>query len=238
LANFLPSLIGTRVRAKNKKMSDLEKQLALAHEPAPSTDSKSTSTPNSQPEGEKDVEDVEAGQPAAPSAPAGAAPFKPPPGMAPSDFPDGGFTAWAACAGAWCCLFASFGWITCIGVFQTYYQENQLRQYSASDVAWIPSVEIFIMQFAAPFCGKVFDGYGPRRLLIFGTLVHVFGLMMASMGKTFYQLFLAQSVCSAIGASCLFYAGMNSVMTWFFKRRALVTGIAASGSSLGGVIMP
>ncbi|KAM0794111.1 major facilitator superfamily domain-containing protein, partial [Usnea florida] len=163
---------------------------------------------------------------------------KPPPGMAPADFPDGGLTAWSVCLGAFCCLFASFGWITCIGVFQTYYQTHQLKSYSSSDVAWIPSVEIFMMQVFAPVFGKVFDGYGPRGLLIFGTFFHIFGLMMTSLGKEYYQLFLAQAVCSGMGASALFYAGTNSLLTWFFKRRALATGIAASGASLGGVIMP
>lgn len=211
-----------------------EKQLAPQHESQPPP----TATDESRSEDEKYTTDVESGEPRASSVPAGPPPFQPPPGMAPADFPDGGLTAWAVCAGAWCCLFASFGWITCIGVFQTYYQQNQLKEYTASDVAWIPSVEIFVMQLGAPFCGKIFDGYGPRYLLIFGTIVHVFGIMMASLGKEYYQLFLAQSICSAMGAACLFYGGMNSVMTWFFKRRALATGIAASGSSLGGVIMP
>jgi len=225
-------------RSGDLKMSAPEKQLAPGYESSPSHHSESTTTEVPPSGAEKEVKDVEAGESPAPPAPTGPPPFKPPPGMAPADFPDGGLTAWAVCAGAWCCLFASFGWITCIGVFQTYYQQNQLKNYSPSEVAWIPSVEIFVMQFAAPFCGKVFDGYGPRPLLLFGTVVHVFGLMMASLGKTYYQLFLAQALCSAIGAACLFYGGMNAVMTWFFKRRALATGIAASGSSLGGVIMP
>ncbi|RDW63804.1 hypothetical protein BP6252_11349 [Coleophoma cylindrospora] len=215
-------------------MSVSEKQLAPEQASSPSHHSESTTNELPQSEAGKEAIDEEAAVP----KPAGPPPFKPPPGMAPADFPDGGLTAWAVCAGAWCCLFASFGWITCIGVFQTYYQEHQLKNYSPSEVAWIPSVEIFIMQMGAPFCGKVFDGYGPRYLLLFGTVVHVFGIMMASLGKTYYQIFLAQSVCSAMGAACLFYGGMNSVMTWFFKRRALASGIAASGSSLGGVIMP
>ena len=180
--------------------------------------------------GKEKIPDVE--------APPAAVPFKPPPGMAPSDFPDGGLVAWSVCFGAWCCIFASFGWIACIGIFQTYYQSNQLSTYSPSTIAWIPSTEVFIMQVGAPVWGKIFDNYGARFLLIFGTLFHILGLMMTSLGTEYYQLFLAQSICSGIGASALFYAGMNSLSTWFFKNRALAFGIAASGSSMGGIIMP
>ena len=31
----------------------------------------------------------------------------------PKSFPDGGFEAWLVVAGAFCCLFCSFGWINC-----------------------------------------------------------------------------------------------------------------------------
>jgi hypothetical protein len=32
-----------------------------------------------------------------------------------------------------------------IGVFQSYYETHQLQQYSASDISWIASLELFIM---------------------------------------------------------------------------------------------
>lgn len=174
--------------------------------------------------------DLEAMQEAAPPAA--------PPGMRPEDFPDGGATAWSVALGAWCCLFASYGWVTCIGVFQTYYQGHQLSSYTPSSVAWIPSFEVFVMQAGAPLFGKIFDNYGARFLLVFGTFFHVFGLMMTSLSTQYYQLFLAQSLCSAMGAAAIFYAGISSLTTWFLKRRALAFGLSASGSSLGGVIMP
>lgn len=34
-----------------------------------------------------------------------------------------------------------------IGIFQDYYEHNQLKSYSSSTVAWIPSVESFMMFF-------------------------------------------------------------------------------------------
>lgn len=159
-------------------------------------------------------------------------------GINPADFPDGGLEANLVALGSWFCLFCSFGWINCIGVFQEYYEVHLLTGYSSSTVSWIPSMETFMMFLGGPFAGIVFDNYGPRYLLLGGSLLHVFGLMMTSLSTQYYQLFLAQGVCSALGASAVFFAAMNSIGTWFFKKRATAFGVMASGSSLGGVILP
>lgn len=95
-----------------------------------------------------------------------------------------------------------------------------------------------MMFVGGPIFGKLFDNYGPRYLLLAGTFFHVFGLMMTSLSKTYYQFILSQGICSPLGASMIFYPSMSCVSTWFFKRRGLAMGITASGSSLGGVIFP
>ncbi|KAJ4508421.1 hypothetical protein HRR83_007353 [Exophiala dermatitidis] len=158
--------------------------------------------------------------------------------MDPSQFPDGGAKAWTVVFGAACGLVVSFGWINCIGVFQEYYETHQLKEYSSQEVAWIPSLEAFMMFVGGLWVGRIYDNYGPRSLLLTGTFFHVFGLMMASISTTYYQFLLSQGVCSALGASMIFYPSMSAVVTWFFRRRALALGITASGSSLGGVIFP
>lgn len=58
-----------------------------------------------------------------------------------NEYPEGGAQAWLAVAGATACLFVSFGWVNVIGVFQEYYQANQLRHYTPSEIAWIPSLQ-------------------------------------------------------------------------------------------------
>ena len=94
------------------------------------------------------------------------------------------------------------------------------------------------MFFGGPFIGKLYDNYGPRYILLVGSFLHVFGLMMASVSTQYYQFILAQGICSPLGASAIFYPAMSSVVTWFHRRRAFALGIMASGSSLGGVIFP
>ena len=63
------------------------------------------------------------------------------PWMDPKSFPEGGGKAWLTVAGAAACLFVSFGWVNCVGVFQDYYQTHQLKQYTPSDISWIPSLQ-------------------------------------------------------------------------------------------------
>ena len=64
---------------------------------------------------------------------------------------------------------------------------------------------------AGVFVGKIFDDYGPAILLAVGTFMHVFGLMMMSISKTYYQILLSQAVCSGIGASMVFFPAFTCV---------------------------
>jgi len=99
------------------------------------------------------------------------------------------------------------------------------------------------------------DELGPRIPILLGSFLHVFGLMMTSISKEYYQFFLAQSVCSGLGCCFLFYPGkfaspqlrescltFASVIaacgTWFLRHRALAFGIMVAGSSIGGVVLP
>ncbi|KAL7787307.1 monocarboxylate permease-like protein [Trichoderma afarasin] len=152
--------------------------------------------------------------------------------------PDGGLEAWMVVLGGFCTVFASFGWINCIGIFQDYYQSHQLKAYSPSTVAWIPSMESFMLFFGGPLVGYMTDQLGPRIPVLIGTFLHVFGLMMTSLSKEYYQILLSQSICSAIGCSFLFYAPIAALGTWFRVHRALAFGIVTAGSSLGGVVLP
>ncbi|KAI1734170.1 major facilitator superfamily domain-containing protein [Xylaria scruposa] len=156
----------------------------------------------------------------------------------PDAFPDGGFRAWLCVAGGFCTTFSSFGWVNCIGVFQDYYQTHQLAAYSPSVVAWIPATESFVLFFLGTVSGKLADNYGPRWPLLFGSLLHVYGIMMISLSKEYYQFFLSQSIASAIGTSFLFYPTIAAAGTWFKKHRALAFGIMVTGSSVGGVVLP
>lgn len=97
---------------------------------------------------EADIEKGRQGQDAAgPDASSPKAPGGPPPGMNPADFPEGGLEAWLVVFGGWCSLFCTFGLVNCIGVFEEYFVNGPLRDYSASTISWILSVEVWMMTF-------------------------------------------------------------------------------------------
>ncbi|KAF7555825.1 hypothetical protein G7Z17_g1934 [Cylindrodendrum hubeiense] len=160
------------------------------------------------------------------------------PSSAISEIPDGGAAAWLMVLGTWCTSFCSFGWINSVGIFQDYYEREMLKNYSSSTIAWIPSLQIFFIMAMGPVVGRLYDIYGPRRLILGGTLLHVFGLMMASLSTEYYQILLSQGICSAIGASAIFQPAISTVPEWFNKKRATAFGICSTGSSIGGVIFP
>ncbi|KAI1159354.1 MFS general substrate transporter [Nemania serpens] len=102
----------------------------------------------------------------------------------------------------------------------------------------LPDSEEVEAQQDGTVSGKVADNYGPRWPLLLGSVLHVYGLMMTSLSKECYQIFLSQSIASAIGTSFLFYPTVAAAGTWFKKHRALAFGIMVTGSSVGGVVLP
>ncbi|KAK7398670.1 hypothetical protein QQX98_011941 [Neonectria punicea] len=156
----------------------------------------------------------------------------------PKDFPDGGTEAWVVLFGAWCTLFCTFGIGNSIGVFQAYYVSDGLKQYPSSTISWVTSVFLWTLNFMPVVFGRLYDRYGPKWILIGGTLTYAFGLMMTSLATEFYQFFLAQSIVAAVGSSAAASVSVSCVFSWFHRRRATAFGIMMSGSSVGGVVLP
>ncbi|KAF7587559.1 hypothetical protein BBP40_007048 [Aspergillus hancockii] len=99
---------------------------------------------------------------------------------APETTLEGGTKTWLAVLGSSIALFAAVGWANSIGVFQAEYEPKHLRDSTSSQVSWIISME-----------RKLSDSYGPRLPIGIGSLIHVFGLMMASISANYYQFMLS-----------------------------------------------
>ncbi|OOQ89423.1 putative MFS monocarboxylate transporter [Penicillium brasilianum] len=152
--------------------------------------------------------------------------------------PNGGLTAWLQVAGAFFLFFNCWGVVNTFGVYQSYYEDTLLSGYSASSISWIGTVQGFLLLTAGVVVGPIYDKGYLTSLIAAGTFLVVFGLMMTSLATKYYQIFLAQGVVVGLGCACLFLPSVAIVATYFTSRRALATGITASGGSIGSVIYP
>ncbi|KAL2811462.1 putative monocarboxylate permease [Aspergillus granulosus] len=177
---------------------------------------------------EKDIEKDTAPQP----EPAPPAPLALPPP------PNGGLQAWLQVLGGFLFVLNTWGMANAFGVFQTYYATTLLPTSSQSSISWIGSIQGFLLLFIGVFCGRAFDAGYFYPVVGVGIFLSVFGMMMTSLGTEYYQIFLAQGLCLGLGSGCLFTPSISLVGTYFSTRRGLATGIAASGSSVGGIIFP
>jgi MFS family permease len=62
--------------------------------------------------------------------------------------------------------------------------------------------------------------------------------MLTSLCKEYYQFILAQGILGGIFNGLTYTPALTAVNQHFFKRRPLALGIASSGSSLAGIIIP
>ncbi|PPJ59429.1 hypothetical protein CBER1_02411 [Cercospora berteroae] len=161
-----------------------------------------------------------------------------PPGPPGGPPPDGGTTAWLQVLGGYFLFFNTWGLINAFGVFQTYYKGTLLTSNSNSSISWIGTLTSFFLCASPISWGPVFDVGNPRILVLFGSCSVVFGIMMTSLCTEYWQLILAQGICCGIGGGCLFITATSILPSYFSSKRALVMGISASGSSLGGVVYP
>ncbi|KAJ4349884.1 uncharacterized protein N0V89_008503 [Didymosphaeria variabile] len=147
--------------------------------------------------------------------------------------PNGGLTAWLQVLGAF-----FLGIINTFGSYQAYYETDLLTSSTPSAISWVGSIQAFLLLVVGMICGPLYDRGHFRLLLIGGSFLLVFGQMMLSLCHEYYQVLLAQAICIGFGCGCLFIPSVAILSTYFTTKIATAMGIAASGSSLGGVIYP
>ncbi|CAI6237683.1 unnamed protein product [Periconia digitata] len=156
----------------------------------------------------------------------------------PAPPPDGGTQAWLQVLGSWMLFFNTWGILNTFGIFQTYYESGALFRTSSSNISWIGSIQALALLATGAFVGPIYDRGGYRWLLIVGTVGVVLGHMLLSLAKTYWEALLTQGLMVGIGGGCLYVPAVAIMPTYFTSKLGLTLGIAASGSSTGGIIYP
>ncbi|KAG8164307.1 hypothetical protein KVR01_006225 [Diaporthe batatas] len=159
-----------------------------------------------------------------------------PPGGTPP--PNGGTRAWLQVFGAFGVFFNTWGLLNTFGVFQTYYETGELFVESSSNISWVGSIQAFLVLTGGLISGPLYDRGFLRVLIAVGAFLVVFGHMMLSLATQFWQVVLAQGFCIGLGAGLMFTPSVTVLQSYFSTKIGLASGIAAAGSSFGGIIYP
>ena len=92
---------------------------------------------------------------------------------------------------------------------------------------------------AAPMVGRALDRFPLRRVIGVGAFSMALGFLGLSQVQTQWQFYLVLGVFIGFGASSMGnLATSKLVANWFDRKRGTALGIAATGVSMSGVIMP
>jgi hypothetical protein len=101
--------------------------------------------------------------------------------------PSSTLTACLQVVGGFFLMFNTWGIANTFGAFQTYYEEAIFSDQSPSNISWIGSIQIFLLLFVGGGCtGQIFDAGYLREMVIVGSTLAVFGMMMTSICKEYW----------------------------------------------------
>lgn len=161
----------------------------------------------------------------------------------PSDapgFPEGGFTAWGTVLGAFLIQFCGFGYTSAYGVFQDFYTQIYLTNSTPSAIAWIGSINAFLISSVGLMSGRMVDRGAFYPVMKIGCLLQCFLLFMLSLAKPdgYYQIFLSQGIGFGVAIGLTNVPSIAVVSHHFQRRRAVAMGIVVAGASLGAILHP
>ncbi|CAG8878180.1 unnamed protein product [Penicillium nalgiovense] len=150
--------------------------------------------------------------------------------------PDGGVKAWTQAVMGHLVAFNTWGYIASFGVFQAYYQSE--LGVSPSAISWVGSVQVFLIFFVGTFSGRALDAGFFHQVYYIGVVLQLLGVFMTSLATRYWQLFLAQGVCTGLGSGLQFCPVMGLVATYFSSRRVFALAFGLVGSGTGGMLFP
>ncbi|KXS93991.1 hypothetical protein AC578_3099 [Pseudocercospora eumusae] len=125
-----------------------------------------------------------------------------------------------------------------VGIFQSYYAIHFLASYSASEIAFVGSVQNFLVLFVGFLSGPLYDAGYASHLLLSGVLLTVLGTMALSLAHhgQYYHVFLSQAICVGLGWGLMFTPTASIPSRFFKKRLPLAAGLASAGTGVGGIV--
>lgn len=153
-------------------------------------------------------------------------------------YPEGGLESWLVVFGSFMALFGSLGLMNTIGTFQAYLSTHQLKDYSEGSIGWIFGVYAFLTFFCGVQVGPIFDAKGPRLLVFSGSVLVVVVMIAVGFCTQYWHFMVVLGIINGVATALLFTPAVSAVGHFFYEKRGVATGMAATGGSIGGIVFP
>jgi len=110
--------------------------------------------------------------------------------------------------------------------------------WSRASLSWSFSLLRVESGLLGPIQGWLIERFGAKVVLAVGLVIFAAGMMLLSIIDsllTFYLAFVVIAIGSSLGGFLTLFV---TIANWFEKRRAMALGLAATGVSIGGMMVP
>jgi MFS family permease len=112
-----------------------------------------------------------------------------------------------------------------------------LHGWSKATVSSAITLYFFTSGIIGMIIGRQVDRYGPKWVLIFGSVVIGIGFVLLSFITRIWQLYILYFIM-AVGFSCTSLVPVNTLIAnWFIRKRGFAMSLTNTGLSVGGILM-
>jgi MFS family permease len=111
-------------------------------------------------------------------------------------------------------------------------------QWDRQSISGAFSLYAFMYCVLAAILGRWTDRFGPRIVLIFGSILLGAGISLISQVKTPWHLYVVYGLLASWGMSAVYMTAFPTVVKWFIERRGLALGITHAGLGVGIILIP
>lgn len=146
------------------------------------------------------------------------------------------FYGWVITGAVFLILGMAYGAQYSFGVFFPSLTEE--FKWNRESLAGAFSLYTFMYSLLGVILGRLTDRFGPRIVLIFGSVCLGMGIGLISQVKAIWHLYVYYGLLASWGMSAAYFTANPTIVKWFIEKRGLALGLAQSGLGLGIIIVP
>eukprot|EP00127_Corallochytrium_limacisporum_P001087 Clim_evm13s38 gene=Clim_evmTU13s38 len=102
--------------------------------------------------------------------------------------------------------------------------------------SWPGAIAMTLRAACAPLAGAWAIRFGSQRVILFGGLLAGIGCLATSFANDIFEMYASFGFLVGWGLSLTLYPAIGLVNQWFKQKKAVMMGIGASGTGVGGLI--